>query len=274
MNAARPEMQTSSGTLIVLGCGNGAGTPAIGNNWGKCDPAEPRNRRTRASVVVRGAGKTLLVDTGPDLREQMNRHDIADVDAVLYTHAHADHVHGIDELTSLSRIHKRKYAAYGDRETMAEIQTSFSYMFESKVGFYPAVIEGHILEMGVPVRFGALTVLPFAQDHGTRLSTGFRVGDMAYSTDMKRLPEESLSALRGIDTWIVDAAGYLQEDNPVHANLREVFAYNERIGARRVVLTHLARNMDYRAVSADLPEGCELAYDGMEIEFSLRHERP
>lgn len=256
-----------NGKIVILGCGNGAGTPAIGNNWGKCDPNEPRNRRTRASIVILTENGTILVDTGPDLREQLNRHNIADVDAILYTHPHADHVHGIDEFTTLSRIHKHKYPAYGDAGTMAEIREKFSYMLNSKVGFYPAVIETYTIEMNKKISLCNVEILPFEQDHGTRTSVGYRIGNVAYSTDVKRLDEAAFEALSGIETWIVDGGGYLQEDNPVHANFKEVFAYNERIGARRVILTHLARNMDYNVASDMLPEGYELAYDGMEVEF-------
>lgn len=256
-----------NGKIVILGCGNGAGTPAIGNHWGQCDPNEPKNRRTRASIAILTEASTILVDTGPDLREQLNRHNIADVDAILYTHAHADHVHGIDELTTLSRIHKRKYAAYGDGETMAEIRERFSYMFESKVGFYPEVIDAYEVFLNKKINLSGVNILPFEQDHGTRTSLGYRVGNVAYSTDMKRLDEAAFKALEGIDTWIVDGGGYLQNENPVHATFKEVIAYNKRVGARRVIMTHLARNVDYKTASDMLPEGYELAYDGMEIAF-------
>jgi phosphoribosyl 1,2-cyclic phosphate phosphodiesterase len=258
-----------SGKIVILGCGNGAGTPSIGNNWGKCDPNEPKNRRTRASVAILTVNGTILVDSGPDLREQLNRHNIVDVDAILYTHPHADHVHGIDEFTTLSRIHKKKYPVYGDADTLAEIRQRFTYMFESKVGFYPAVLEAYELSMNQHINVCGLEILPFEQDHGTRTSVGYRVGKAAYSTDMKRLNDAAFDTLSGIDTWIVDGAGYLQEDNPVHANLAEVYAYNERVGARRVIITHMARNMDYQTVTGMLPEGYEVAYDGMEIEFGI-----
>jgi phosphoribosyl 1,2-cyclic phosphate phosphodiesterase len=258
----------SAGKIIILGCGNGAGTPAIGNNWGKCNPNEPKNRRTRASIVILTKNARILVDTGPDLREQLNRHAIEDVDAILYTHAHADHVHGIDEFTTLSRIHKRKYPAYGDADTMAEIRQRFSYMFESKDGFYPSVLDSCIIKLYQNINIQDVGLLPFEQDHGTRTSVGYRIGKVAYSTDMKRLNEAAFDALAGIETWIVDGAGYLQEDNPVHANFAEVYAYNRRVGARRVILTHLARNIDYQSASGALPDGYELAYDGMEIELT------
>lgn len=260
----------SSEKIVILGCGNGAGTPTIGNNWGKCDPNEPKNRRTRASILIKTDTAAILVDTGPDMKEQLNRHGVTDIEAVLYTHAHADHVHGIDELTTLSRLHgRRKYPAYGDAETMAEIKARFSYMFDNKIGFYPAVIEPYELIFGEAMSLYGLDIIPFEQDHGTRTSTGFRIGNVAYSTDMKRLNEDAFEALSGIDTWIVDGCGYLQEDNPVHANFKEVIAYNEQIGARRVILTHLPPSMDYAAASALLPDGYELACDGMEISFQV-----
>ncbi len=258
-----------TGKIVILGCGNGAGTPAIGNHWGKCDPNEPKNRRTRASIAIIGENTTILVDTGPDLRAQMNREDIKDVDAILYTHPHADHVHGIDEFTTLSRIHKKKYTAYGTAETLDEIRLRFSYIFESKIGFYPAVIEACTIKMNEILRFEGLEILPFEQDHGTRTSAGFRIGNVAYSTDMKRLDEKAFEALKGVETWIVDGCGYHQADNPVHANLQEIFTYNERVRASRVILTHLAPNMDYQTVVGELPSGYEPAYDGMRIDWSM-----
>lgn len=257
-----------NGQIIILGCGNGAGVPAIGNHWGKCDPNEPKNRRTRASIAISTENQTILVDTGPDLREQLNRHNIRDIDAILYTHAHADHVHGIDEIRTLSRIHKKMYAAYGDTPTMDEITQRFNYMFQEMAdGFYPAVLKAYRIEMNEILRLESLEILPFLQDHGTRTSVGYRIGNLAYSTDMKRLDEAAFDALKGIDTWVVDGCGYQQPDNPVHANLKEVFAYNERVGASRVVLTHLAPNMDYHTVTSELPDGYEVAYDGMTLEW-------
>lgn len=253
--------------LIILGCGNGAGTPAIGNHWGKCDPGEPKNRRTRASIVLLSEKTTILVDTGPDLREQLNRHDIKDLDYILYTHSHADHLHGIDEIRTLSRLHKKMYPVYGDTDTIDEIKERFTYMIEERSnGFYPPVLLTHEIDRNKKINFGDLEVLAFEQDHGTRTSLGFRIGDTAYSTDMKRLNDIAFRALDGVQTWIVDGCGFHQDDNPVHANFKEVYAYNERVRAPRVIFTHLAPNMDYQRVMADLPPGYELAYDGMEID--------
>ncbi len=257
-----------SGKIVILGCGNGAGVPAIGNHWGKCDPNEPKNRRTRASIAILTENTTVLVDTGPDLRLQLNRENIKNIDAILYTHAHADHVHGIDEIRTLSRINKTMYPSYGDQATMDEITERFHYMFQEMAeGFYPAVLKAYIIQMNEILKLNGLEILPFQQDHGTRTSVGFRIGDTAYSTDMKRLDDKAFNALKDVKTWIVDGCGYQQADNPVHANLAEVFSYNERVGAQRVIFTHLAPNMDYQTVMSELPKGYEVAYDGMSVEW-------
>lgn len=257
-----------SGKIIILGCGNGAGTPGIGNYWGKCDPDEPKNRRTRSSILVQSENTAILVDTGPDMREQFNRHDVKDLDYILYTHIHADHTHGIDELRTLRRRNQKIFPCYGTAETMATISTTFSYMFqEDKDGFYPPALTANRLELYRETTLGDVRFTAYGQDHGGVTSLGFRFGNVAYSTDMKRLDERAFEVLRGVKTWIVDACSYHSDTNPVHAGLNEVYAMNERIGAGRVVLTHLSSAMDYRTLTGELPPGYEPAHDGMVIDF-------
>lgn len=256
--------------LTILGCGNSPGTPTICNNWGVCDPAEPRNRRLRASLAVQAEDTTLIIDTGPDFRYQINRTDIARIDAILYTHAHSDHVNGIDELRILRLQEKRLFPIYGNEETLATLRTRFAYLFdELEKGVYPKVLDPHVIPCeayGAPMAIGAIRFTPYDQDHGTCRSLGYRFGDAAYTTDMLDLPPESIETLRGIKTWIVDGCAYHTQENRVHATLEKIYAFNETIGATRVIITHLSGQMDYRALCAELPRGYEPAYDGLVLE--------
>lgn len=258
------------GQLIILGCGASAGVPTIGNYWGACDPAEPRNVRTRASVALKTAKTFVLIDTGPDLRQQMLRENLDNPDAIIITHNHSDHINGIDDLRIMQRRHKRLYPIYAMDETFASFDSSVHYMFESSEdGFYPPVCERAKFTLLEPFTVGDITMLPFEQDHGSIHSLGLRIGNIAYSTDVKHLKPDAMNALKGIDTWIVDGAGHHTRENPVHACIEEVIEMNDRIGARRVILTHLPPTMDYRTLADTLPDGYEPAHDGMRIDFSL-----
>lgn len=259
-------------TITILGCGNSAGTPAIGNYWGNCDPNESKNRRSRPSIAVQSDKTTIVVDTGPDIRDQMNREDIKTVDAVLYTHSHGDHIAGIDDLRIFRLRHKKLVPVYGMRETLAELEARFSYMFIEQAAIYPKVLEPNIIEpdqFGRVMTIGDIEFVPFGQDHGTCASLGFRFGDTAYSTDVVRLDEAALSALKGIRIWIVDAAGYKMEQNSVHMTLRQLYAANEVVGAGQVYLTHLSPLMDYETLRRELPQGYEPAWDGLKISASF-----
>lgn len=256
------------GKLIILGCGASAGVPTIGNWWGNCDPKEPKNNRTRASVALTTDTSFVLVDTGPDLRTQMNRENLECPDAIVITHNHSDHVNGIDDLRILQRRYKRKFPVYAMDETFASFGQSVNYMFEtSEDGFYPPVCDKERLTMLKPFTVGNITILPFEQEHGSISSLGLRVGTIAYSTDVKRLAPDAIDALKGIETWIVDGAGHHARENPVHACIEEVIEMNEKIGATRVILTHLPPTMDYATLVRELPPHFFPAYDGMVIDF-------
>ena len=258
-------------TFTLLGCGNSAGTPSIGGEWGLCDPSEPRNYRTRASAVVRSDKTSLLIDTGPDLREQSIRNGIKDVDAVLYTHAHSDHIAGIDELRVLRVRHKKLFPIWGMQETITELKDRFSYLFVERDSIYPEVLQANVIEpdrMCSEMTIGDISFVPFMQDHGTCKTLGFRFGNMAYSTDMRDLDQQALQTLIGIKTWVVDAAAYKMEVNKVHAGLKEVFALNEIVQAEKVYLTHMPSYMDYRTLLKELPPGYEPAYDGLSLEIT------
>jgi len=256
--------------LIILGCGSSAGVPAITNRWGNCDPDEPKNRRTRPSIAIVNRDTTLIVDTGPDFREQYNREKLNGLTGIIYTHTHADHVHGIDELRTLQRLMKMKFPLHGTALTIRDLQERFGYLFTDKDGgFYPAAASAQEINYFKDYTVGNIPFHTFEQDHGTMSSLGLRVGNIGYSTDMKRLNDQSIETLTGIDIWIADAAANDQIGNPVHACIDEVIQMNQKIGAREVYLTHLPPTMDYQTLMRDLPEGYKPAYDGLRLEITL-----
>lgn len=262
----------SDAQITILGCGNSTGVPAIGNYWGECDPAEPKNNRTRSSIAVQTEKTTIIVDTGPNFREQVNRENISKIDAVLYTHAHSDHINGIDELRVIRFRNQKLVPVYGNKETFDDLKPRFHYMFDGgKHELYPPILDPITLQnedFGRVEAFQDITFIPFDQDHGTVRSVGYRFGDCAYSVDMYKLDEIAIKTLQGINTWIVDAAAYNQDSNPVHANLETIYALNEQIGAQRVILTSLSLAMDYKTLIKELPKGYEPAYDGLKVKYS------
>lgn len=256
------------GKLIILGCGASAGVPTIGNWWGNCDPNEPKNSRTRASVALQTSSTLVVVDTGPDFRTQMNRENLDNPDAIILTHNHSDHINGIDDLRILQRRYKRTYPVYAMEDTFASFGQSVNYMFEtSGGGFYPPVCTKAAINLQEPFTVGDITLLPYVQNHGNINSLGLRIGNIAYSTDVKKLDDAAISTLMGIETWVVDGAGHHARENPVHACIEEVLEMNARICASRIIFTHLTPAMDYQTLRTELPAHCEPAYDGMVIPF-------
>lgn len=259
--------------FTIMGCGNSSGVPAVGNYWGACDPYELRNRRSRCSLAVQSDDTTLIVDTGPDFREQMNRENISgySVSAVLYTHQHGDHVSGIDDLRSVYYQKGRKLVpVYAKETTMSELQSRFFYLFKGDgEGEYQQVLSSHIIahdDFGKKMRVGNIDVIPFEMDHGTCTALGYRFGDVSYCVDMKRLDDVALEIMKGSRIWIVDAAAYKNPNNHVHANLQSIYDYNHVIGAEKVYLTSLSSQMDYKTLEAELPEGYSPAFDGLHFE--------
>ncbi|MBX2833494.1 MAG: MBL fold metallo-hydrolase [Micavibrio sp.] len=262
------------GEVIILGCGNSSGVPAIGNRWGACDPNEPKNQRTRSSIYVRAGDTSVVIDTGPDFRAQFNRENISDIDAVLFTHHHSDHTAGLDELRVIRhRTGKNLVPCYANSETFTDLNKRFGYMFGGgNHVLYPPIIETR--ELGEAhyrhaQNIGELSFTPFSQDHGTCETIGYRFGDFAYSMDILTLDDEAIETLKGIKTWVVDAAAYNQPTNPVHANLETIYRLNEQIGAEKVYLSSLSIAMDYQTLLCELPDGYFPAYDGMKIKFSF-----
>ncbi len=249
--------------VTVLGCGTSGGVPRIGNQWGACEPANPRNRRRRASILVEKGDTVLIVDTSPDLREQLLEAEVSRLDGVLYTHDHADHVHGIDDLRVLAYARRAPLEVYAERATLQGLGRRFDYAFGlADNSLYPAIVSGR--EIDGPFTVGEIEVVPFEQDHGDRTSLGFRFGAIAYSTDVVRLSEAAFAALAGVEVWLVDALRY--RPHPTHAHVDQALAWIERVAPERAVLTHMTAELDYATLGAELPSGVEPAYDGLRIE--------
>jgi phosphoribosyl 1,2-cyclic phosphate phosphodiesterase len=263
---------------IILGCGSSAGVPRLGGlggsgDWGACDPTNPKNRRRRCSLLVRRGGTTVLVDTSPDLREQLLAARVMHLDAVLMTHPHADQTNGIDDLRPLTFIMKKRVEMYADKAALAHLASQFSYCFETPRGTgYPPIVTGHAIpEPFSPFAIGGaggpVPALAFWQQHGPVRSLGFRFGGLAYSSDVSDLDETAFAALQGVHTWIVDALRY--KPHPTHANVETTLSWIERVRPKRVIITNMHIDVDYQELTAQLPAGVEPAYDGMVVETPL-----
>ena len=256
--------------ITILGCGGAGGVPMIGGRWGACDPENPRNRRRRASILVEEGGTAVLVDTSPDLRQQLLDADVSRLDGVIYTHDHADHVHGIDELRALNRLQRQWIDLYADTGTLNGLRKRFSYVFEpertvpEEFAFYKPCLTPHEIAPGGAFTVGGLEIEPFDQDHGFMRTLGLRFADAAYTTDAVDLPPSAFAALTGLKLWIVGCLRY--DPHPTHAHLDKVLDWIERVQPERAVLTHLGTDMDYEELAARLPQGVEPAYDGLVLE--------
>lgn len=249
--------------VTILGCGSSGGVPLIGNNWGSANPANPHNRRLRPSILVEEGDVTLLVDTGPDMREQLIACGLRKLTAVLYTHAHADHTHGLDDLRSVNWLTGKPVPIYADAVTMAELEEKFAYVFHNPSGdkFYKPSLEPHLIDG--PMQFGAIAVSSFRQEHGPVHSLGFRFNDFAYSTDAHHLDEAAFAALRGVKAWVVDCIR--DRPHPTHSHLEQTLGWIERVKPERAWLTHMDHNLDYATLRAKLPPHVLPAHDGLVI---------
>jgi len=252
--------------VTVLGCGTSAGVPQIGCDCPVCRSPDPRNKRRRCSILVEARGQRILVDTGPDLRQQCLDAGVGAVDALLYTHAHADHVHGIDDLRSINNVIMAPIPAYADALVFERIRDRFPYVFEGgqgRHGFWRPEITPH--PIAGPFRIGPVEVVPFRQKHGRGESWGFRFGPFAYSTDTDGLDEVAFAALRGVEVWIVDALR--DAPHPSHAHLGLTLGWIVRVAPRRAYLTHMNHEVDYADWAVRLPEGVLPAHDGLVVEL-------
>ena len=261
-------------TLTILGCGSSGGVPRIGNDWGQCDPENPRNRRRRCSALVTRTGPhgatRVLLDTSPDLREQMLTANIPAIDAVLYTHEHADHTHGIDDLRALYLKKRERVQVWADESTGQMLTTRFAYCFYTAPGSdYPPILSLNRMTAGTPVTIGGaggeITALPFRVHHGTIDALGFRIGAAAYLPDVDGIPDESLIALEGLDVWIVDALR--RTPHPSHWSLPQTLEWIARIKPKRAVITNMHLDLDFATLTRELPSHVEPAYDGMTISI-------
>jgi len=261
--------------FTILGCGSSGGVPRPALGWGDCDPNNPKNRRRRTSLLVQrgnAEGRTsVLVDTSPDLREQLLDAKVDWLDGVLYTHEHADHTHGIDDLRALFIRRRRRIDVYLDEHTAAMMHIRFAYCFTSPPGSdYPPIATEHRLTAGTPVTVdgegGPIKALPILQQHGDIPSLGFRIGNLAYSCDLSAIPPQSVAAFADLDVWIVDALRY--RPHPSHFSLDEALAWIERIKPRRAILTNLHADLDYEVLRGKLPVHVVPAFDGMTFKIA------
>ena len=261
--------------FTILGCGSSGGVPRVAQGWGACDPANPKNRRRRCSMLVERPGPggvtAVLIDTSPDLREQLLDAGVKRLDGVLMSHSHADHTHGIDDLRPLWVAMRRRLAIHMDESTSLVVRKAFSYIFQSPDGSsYPPIATELRLEPGKLCRIdgegGAVEATPFELDHGDISALGFRFGNVAYTPDLKRIPEASRPFLEGLDLWIVDALR--DRPHPTHFSLDDALSSIETMRPRRAILTNLHNDLDYETLRAKLPAHVTPAYDGMRVESS------
>ena len=271
--------------VTILGCGSSGGVPRFGGDdgegaWGDCDPTEPKNRRTRCSVLLERAEEgafhpqtntSVLIDTSPDMRSQLLAAKCARMDAVLYTHEHADQTHGIDDLRVLAISMRKRIPVYIDEATSGQLLRRFDYCFQQAPGsIYPAILEQKEMppigeKFNIQGPGGPMEVTAFLQDHGSVDSLGFRAGNIAYSSDVVDLPDESFELISGVDLWIVDALQY--KPHKTHAHLEKTLSWIERVKPARAILTNMHVHMDYQTLRRELPAGVEPAYDGMAISI-------
>jgi phosphoribosyl 1,2-cyclic phosphate phosphodiesterase len=250
----------------ILGCGTSFGVPRIGNDWGECDPEEPRNRRTRSSILLESGGKRLLVDCGPDLREQLLAAEAGDLDGVIVTHEHADHCHGIDDLRAIAQRRDAPVPIYARADVLQALTERFPYIFRS-TSLYRAIAEA--VEIGPEMTFGNASIRFVDQPHGKIISLGLRIDEgersLVYAIDFNDLTADMRTLYEGADVWISDCLS--RRPHPTHTNLDAVLAWARELRVGRVYLSHLNNSMDYATLVNELPDWAAPAYDGLEIEL-------
>jgi phosphoribosyl 1,2-cyclic phosphate phosphodiesterase len=256
--------------LIFLGTGTSFGVPQVGCSCRTCVSTDPRDKRTRASVLIESGGRRLLIDTPPELRLQLIAAGVGDVDAVLFTHAHADHVHGIDDLRAISVKQPRGLPVYGPADTMAELARRFGYIFDPAARAEPGTtkpeLQAHAIEPDRETEIAGMPVRPLRLPHGSHTVFGYRVGPLAYLTDAKTVPDAARAQLAGLDVLVLN--GLLSRPHPLHLSIPEAVAAAQEIGARRTFLTHLTHETPHADLMTRLPAGVAPAYDGLVIEVA------
>ncbi|MFZ5709155.1 MAG: MBL fold metallo-hydrolase [Pseudomonadota bacterium] len=260
--------------FTILGCGSSGGVPRIGGIWGACDPSNPRNRRTRCSMLVerieRGNRTRVLIDTSPDMRAQLLAAEVDRLDAVVYTHSHADHVHGLDDLRQIVFNTRRRLAAWADRPTQDALLSRFAYAFVQPEGSsYPPICNMHTIRgpFEIDGAGGTVAITPFSVDHGDIGALGFRIGGLVYLPDVLAIPEGAWEHLANLDCWVLDALR--RTPHPTHAHLALALEWIERAKPKAAVLTNLHIDLDHAALEAETPPHVSAAYDGMVLEFGI-----
>lgn len=259
--------------FTILGCGSSGGVPRLGGHWGDCDPTNPKNRRRRCSLLVEREDTTgtttVLIDTSPDLREQLLQAEVGRLDAVIYTHAHADHVHGIDDLRMIVFNMRARLPVWADAPTRTALMQRFGYAFEQpEWSSYPPILDMNLLESDVTIDGpgGPITFTPFQVGHGGMDALGFRVGDVAYLPDVADIPEKVWPVLDGLTCWIVDALR--RDPHPTHSHLAQTLEWIDRVQPQTAVLTNMHIDLDYDTICSETPDHIQPAYDGLRLTFS------
>ena len=259
-------------TFTILGCGSSGGVPRLGGIWGDCDPTNPKNRRRRCSLLVTretAEGTTrVLIDTSPDMRDQLLDAEVSALDGVIYTHSHADHMHGIDDLRQIVQNTRQRLPVWADGPTQEALLSRFGYAFVQPEGSpYPPILDLHTIDgpVTVPGAGGPITFTPFRADHGSMDALGFRIGPLAYLPDAVDIPAESWPTLEGLDCWIVDALR--RKPHPTHAHLDMTLGWIAKAKPTRAVITNMHLDLDYEVLRAELPPHITPAFDGMTIRY-------
>ncbi|MEM9306073.1 MAG: MBL fold metallo-hydrolase [Pseudomonadota bacterium] len=258
--------------FTILGCGSSGGVPRLGGLWGDCDPANPKNKRRRCSLLVERQSATgtttVLIDTAPDLREQLLDAAIGRLDAVVYTHSHADHVHGIDDLRMIVFNMRARLPIWADAQTLADLMQKFSYVFVQPEGSaYPPILDKNMIDGDIVIdgAGGPIRLSPFAVKHGRIDALGFRIGDLAYLPDVEQIPDNVWQMLDGLECWIVDALR--RNPHPTHSHLAQTLDWIARVRPKQAVLTNMHVDLDYDTVMAETPEHIQPAYDGLTLRY-------